>query len=330
MKTLSCSPRADSFSHSKRSGAGGRVLRIAARVSGSGAVRWVEVRELAQDQGGGEADLGDEHDQPEEERPVPLPPVERHDHVARPRRAGCRCRPATRWSSLVALLVLDGDASGVTVDGDLDAFRQVPGRVGVPDDGRDAGLAGEDRQVGEDRAGLGDDAVQPGEQRSEPRRERGGDEDGPGGRILRVVASPDRARPRRRRRCRRPPLGRACAGMALPSSEMWNRAGSGAPKLWRCVWTSDGTTTARWVKTASTCSRVMWRIMSGSTMSPDSVSRTPSSQAARPVSSCTQRTRSRSASRRMPLSLPLSASSPAVHRGGVGGQLRRAAPRVVA
>ena len=27
------------------------------------------------------ADLGDQHDQAEEQGPVPLPPVERHDHV---------------------------------------------------------------------------------------------------------------------------------------------------------------------------------------------------------------------------------------------------------
>ena len=39
MNTFSCCPRADSFSHSKRSGVGARVLRIAARVAGSGAVR---------------------------------------------------------------------------------------------------------------------------------------------------------------------------------------------------------------------------------------------------------------------------------------------------
>ena len=50
----------------------------------------------------------------------------------------------------------------------------------------------------------------------------------------------------------------------------------------------------------------MWRIMSGSTRSPDSVRRTPSSHAARPESSCIHRTRKRSASRRIPLSLPLS------------------------
>ena len=44
--------------------------------------------------------------------------------------------------------------------------------------------------MGEDRAGLGDDAVQPGEERTESGRERGGDQHGPGRRILRVVGHP--------------------------------------------------------------------------------------------------------------------------------------------
>ena len=125
-----------------------------------------------------------------------------------------------------------------------------------------------------------------------------------------------------------PPTSRSsCTGMTLPRSESWNRAGSGAPKWWRWVCTSEGTTTARFVNTASTCSSVMWRIMSGSTRSPVSVRRTPSSHAARPVSSCIQRTRKRSASRRIPLSFPLSASRPRCMGAASAGSSGRGATR---
>ena len=45
------------------------------------------------------------------------------------------------------------------------------GRAGDADDGRDAVLAGEDREVAERAARLGDERPQPGDDRSEPRVE---------------------------------------------------------------------------------------------------------------------------------------------------------------
>jgi len=52
----------------------------------------------------------------------------------------------------------------------------------------DAGLPGEDGQVRQHRAGLGDDPLQAREQRSESWSERGGHEYRAGRRILRVVS----------------------------------------------------------------------------------------------------------------------------------------------
>ena len=68
----------------------------------------------------------------------------------------------------------------------------------------------------------------------------------------------------------------------------------------------------------------MWRMSSGSVRSPVNVSRSPSCQAARPDTSCTQRTRSRSASRRMPLSLHALAARGGVDPHRLLGQDRRA------
>ena len=45
----------------------------------------LEPREPPEHEPGREADLGDDHDEPEEQRAVPLPPVQRDDHVERGR-----------------------------------------------------------------------------------------------------------------------------------------------------------------------------------------------------------------------------------------------------
>ena len=82
---------ARSIPSARRSGrarAAGCRRRISHRPAGSAGGARSSWRELAQDEAGGETDLGDEHDQAEEQRAVPLPPVQRHDHVAQ--------RPASR------------------------------------------------------------------------------------------------------------------------------------------------------------------------------------------------------------------------------------------
>ena len=58
---------------------------------------------------------------------------------------------------------------GVAVDGDDGAVGEVLDRAGVADDRGHAGLPGEDRQVGQHRAGLGHDAHEAHEARARAR-----------------------------------------------------------------------------------------------------------------------------------------------------------------
>ena len=322
MNTFICG--VDSRIQAKRSRDGGRVSRRISTTAGSTLrSRVLEARQAAQHQTGRQTDLGDERRSARRTALGSTPSGSARRPCRRRRRAACRCRPARRWSSRRGLLALDGDLSGVAVDVDDCALRE--GRRSRRRSRRPwaPGLTGQDGEVGQHRAGLGHDALQPRQQRPEPGRQRRGDEHRPGRRIVGVVGDRPAARRHRRRRCRRRPRCRIAPGSAGPGRTAGTRPeaahrsrGGGSPR-------APGSTTARLVATASTCSSVMWRMSSGSVRSPAAASRSPSSQAARPDSSCTQRTRSRSASRRIPLSLHARAVAAEVERHRLGGQHRR-------
>ena len=156
--------------------------------------------------------------------------------------------------------------------------------------------------MGEHGAGLGHDALEPGQQRPEPGRQRRGDEHRTGRRIGAVVG--DRS------------AARAAAGAgAATDLAVALRADRLAEigQLERCRQRrAEVVVMARQQRRdddgafRDDALDVLERQMtddSGSGRTPDAARRSPSFQAARPDSSCTQRTRNRSASRRIPLSL---------------------------
>ena len=224
----------------------------------------LQAGEAPQHQGRGQAHLGDEHDQPEEQRPVPLPAVERHDHVDGRGRPACRS-PASQAMIFTMRLLLDRDPSAVAVDLHHSPLGQVATAPAYATTVATPALPGQDREVRQHRPGLGHDAAAagaaagpgPGVSVVVTRTE-------PGGRVLGVVGD-------------RPPAD-AAAGAGAPAAPRralhadrpaavgrWNQAGSGAPTSCSCFATTrSGTTTARLVATASTSSSRRCRISSGS------------------------------------------------------------------
>ena len=81
----------------------------------------------------------------------------------------------------------DRHRAGRAVDRDRRALLQAGPRAGQPDDGGHPRLAGEDREVREHAAGLGDEAVQPRQDRRDPAVERRHDEDRALGGVGRVA-----------------------------------------------------------------------------------------------------------------------------------------------
>ena len=151
MKTLFCS--IDRLSQANRSGAGGP--RVAEHV-GDGAVgraRVLQARESPEHEPGREADLGDEHDQAEEQRPVPLPTVERDDHVGRAQHEGGDTGDPSDDLHPDSSSC-DVDLAALAVDAHDRSFGEIVRRARVADDGRDVRFAGEDGEMRQHRAGL--------------------------------------------------------------------------------------------------------------------------------------------------------------------------------
>jgi hypothetical protein len=199
----------------------------------------------------------------------------------------------------------DAHLAGGAVDEELGARREPVRCFGHAHHGRDTVLTGEDREVRQ-RAARG-------RHQSSERREHGGqtwiegadDQDG-AGRRCRPVGDGPRARPPPAPVPSEPsPLERTAT--TDPSTAMRNRSGSGAPPPPAI----GGATMAAPARTARvSVARSVRAMSSGRGSRPAATCRAPSSQAARALSSWSQRMRRRSASR--------SAEGRSHRRGGVG------------
>ena len=151
----------------------------------------LDAADAVADEPADDADLGGDEDRRGDLGPVPLPAVQVEEEVAR-RTASSVTTAASTADALRAFMPRPPrdrgrdrgrpsvDGAGVAVDGDDVAVGEARRGAGEADDGRHAVLAGEDRQVAERAAGLGDQPGEARDDRRETRVEVADDEHAPG------------------------------------------------------------------------------------------------------------------------------------------------------